>query len=115
MTVKKPDARPVKTATVQPGKMLGKIDPVKAPANAAAADVEPKVKKPFNPIKFFQEVRVEARRITWPSRRETWITTVMVLIMVLVAGTFFWLVDAALGWAVTGHLIKIGQASQGQG
>ena len=53
-------------------------------------------KKRFDPVKFAREVRVEARRITWPSRRETWITTVMVMIMVLVAGVFFLVVDEAL-------------------
>ena len=46
-----------------------------------------------------QEVRAEARKISWPSRKETWITSVMVLIMVLLAATFFWIVDWLLGVA----------------
>ncbi|ESQ89909.1 hypothetical protein ABAC460_11450 [Asticcacaulis sp. AC460] len=95
--VKKPE---VKNKTVQGGKAtggtaIGKIEPVKAAA-ADTADKAPK--KPFNPVKFFSEVRQEARKITWTSRKETWITTVFVMIMVVLAGIFFLIVDAALGW-----------------
>ena len=53
-----------------------------------------------NPLEFLQEVRQEAKKITWPSRRETMITTVMVLIMVVLASIFFLIVDAALKWGV---------------
>ena len=57
-------------------------------------------KKKFNPVHFFREVRTEARKITWPSRRETWITSVMVFIMVLLTSIFFFVVDAVLGKVV---------------
>ena len=40
----------------------------------------------------------EARKIVWPSRKETWITSVMVFIMVVVASIFFWIVDTGLGF-----------------
>jgi preprotein translocase subunit SecE len=53
-----------------------------------------------NPVEFFQEVRQEAKKITWPSRRETMITTVMVLIMVVLASVFFLVVDMILKWGV---------------
>jgi len=53
-----------------------------------------------NPLEFLQEVRQEARKITWPSRKETMITTVMVLIMVVLASVFFLVVDAMLKWGV---------------
>jgi len=53
-----------------------------------------------NPLEFLQEVRQEARKITWPTRKETMITTVMVLIMVVLASVFFLVVDAALKWGV---------------
>ncbi len=107
--MKKPEAKPAKgaqlsKATVLPGKVLGKIEPVKA---AASATAEPK-KPPFNPVKFFTEVRQEARRITWTSRKETWITTVMVLIMVVLAAFFFFVVDGALGYLTT-LVTKLGQ------
>ena len=41
----------------------------------------------------------EGRKIVWPSRKETWITSVMVFIMVLIAALFFWVVDTGLGFA----------------
>jgi preprotein translocase subunit SecE len=53
-----------------------------------------------NPLEFLQEVRQEARKITLPSRRETMITTVMVMIMVVLASGFFLIVDAVLKWGV---------------
>lgn len=53
-----------------------------------------------NPLEFLQEVRQEAKKITWPSRRETMITTVMVLIMVVLASVFFLVVDTVLNWGV---------------
>ena len=53
-----------------------------------------------NPFEFIQEVRQEARKITWPTRKETMITTVMVLIMVALASVFFLLVDTILQWGV---------------
>jgi preprotein translocase subunit SecE len=53
-----------------------------------------------NPFEFIQEVRQEANKITWPSRKETMITTVMVLIMVALASVFFLVVDVLLKWGV---------------
>ena len=53
-----------------------------------------------NPLEFLQEVRQETRKITWPSRKETMITTVMVLLMVVLASIFFLIVDAVLKWGV---------------
>ena len=46
-----------------------------------------------NPFEFLQQVREEAAKVTWPSRRETMISTVMVFIMVAVASVFFLVVD----------------------
>ena len=102
--MKKPDT---KTKTVEPGRKvaIGKIDTVKAPAAAAAVEKAPK--KPFNPAKFFKEVQVEAKRITWTTRKEVWITTAMVLMMVVLAGVFFFIVDGALGF-LTNYVTKIG-------
>ena len=53
-----------------------------------------------NPLKFLQEVRQEANKITWPTRQETMISTIMVLIMVVVASLFFLGVDGILSWLV---------------
>ena len=49
-----------------------------------------------NPVEFAQQVREEARKIAWPSRKEVMISTVMVMIMVTMASIFFLLVDFVL-------------------
>jgi len=49
---------------------------------------------------FIREVRQETNKVTWPTRKETMVTTVMVFIMVFLAAIFFWLVDLVLGSAV---------------
>jgi len=49
-----------------------------------------------SPVEFVREVREEARKITWPTRKEVMISTVMVLIMVTAAAVFFLLVDFIL-------------------
>lgn len=54
-------------------------------------------KKKTSPAQFLQEVRTEARKITWTSWKETWITSVMVGIMVVVTAVFFLVVDWGLG------------------
>ena len=50
----------------------------------------------FNPITFMTEVRQEVAKVTWPTWKEVWITTLMVLIMVALASIFFLVVDQAL-------------------
>jgi len=57
-----------------------------------------------NPMKFLQEVRAETNKVTWPTRRETIITTVMVFIMVAFASAFFFVVDMVLSWGVSALL-----------
>ena len=59
------------------------------------------------PFQFAQEVRAEVRKVTWPSRRETLITTVMVFIMVFLAALFFLLVDQILSWGI-GFILGFG-------
>jgi preprotein translocase subunit SecE len=54
-----------------------------------------------NPLEFIQQVRSEASKVTWPTRRETLITTVMVFIMVAFAMVFFFLVDTGLSYIVS--------------
>jgi preprotein translocase subunit SecE len=49
-----------------------------------------------NPLKFFQEVRQEAGKITWPTRNETMISTIMVLVMVALASLFFLAADQVI-------------------
>ena len=49
------------------------------------------------PLQFFQEVRRETSKVTWPSWRETYLTTIMVFIMVAISMVFFAVVDYGLG------------------
>jgi preprotein translocase subunit SecE len=46
-----------------------------------------------SPVKFIEEVRQEVSRVTWPTRKETIVTTAMVFVMVFIAAGFFFLVD----------------------
>jgi preprotein translocase subunit SecE len=46
-----------------------------------------------NPLQFIQQVRAETSKVVWPTRRETVLTTVMVMIMAALFATFFFLVD----------------------
>ena len=54
-----------------------------------------------SPFKFLQEVRAETDKVTWPSRRETMITTVMVFIMVAITSVFFLVADQIIRILVT--------------
>ena len=54
----------------------------------------------YNPIEFIQEVRQETAKVTWPTWKEVWITTLMVLVMVTLASMFFLVTDQILGWLV---------------
>ena len=46
-----------------------------------------------NPLKFFQEVKQEAFKVTWPTGKETVQGTIMVAIMAIIASLFFLLID----------------------
>ncbi len=54
-----------------------------------------------SPFKFLQEVRSETEKVTWPTRRETAITTAMVFVMVAVASVFFLVADQIIRILVT--------------
>jgi preprotein translocase subunit SecE len=53
-----------------------------------------------NPGEFVRQVRQEAAKVTWPTRKETGVTTVMVFIMVTLAAIFFFAVDQILSFGV---------------
>jgi preprotein translocase SecE subunit len=55
----------------------------------------------FSPFKFLQEVRSETAKVTWPTRRETTITTIMVFVMVAMASVFFFAADQIIRYFVT--------------
>ncbi len=69
---------------------------VAAPAPKTAAPDAPRKKSTLP--QFIAEVRAEARKTTWTTWKETWITSVMVFIMVVITGLFFVVVDGSLGW-----------------
>ncbi|MBE0529248.1 MAG: preprotein translocase subunit SecE [Rhodospirillales bacterium] len=48
------------------------------------------------PAQFVQEVRQEVAKVTWPTRKETMVSTAMVFLMVILAAVFFFLVDEIL-------------------
>jgi preprotein translocase subunit SecE len=58
----------------------------------------------FSPFKFLQEVRDETEKVTWPTRRETAITTAMVFVMVAISAVFFLLADQAIRLLITNLL-----------
>jgi preprotein translocase subunit SecE len=70
------------------------------------ADAEaPVARRRVSPVQFFQEVRREMSKVTWPSWKETWLTTMMVFIMVGLTMVFFAMVDFVLQY---GEYVLIG-------
>ena len=67
----------------------------------------------FSPFKFLQEVRSETAKVTWPTRRETTITTIMVFVMVALASIFFFAADQIIRYLVTYHTGHALMASAG--
>lgn len=53
-----------------------------------------------NPFEFLQQVRAEGAKVTWPTRKETMITTGMVFLMVIMACLFFFFADTILQFGV---------------
>ena len=60
-----------------------------------------------NPFEFMQQVRAEGSKVTWPTRKETMVTTGMVFIMVILAALYFLVVDQILRWCV-GFILGFG-------
>jgi preprotein translocase subunit SecE len=56
-----------------------------------------------NPLQFIQQVRTEVGRVTWPTRREVVLTTIMVFIMAVLTAVFFFFVD----WTIRSGLSVI--------
>ncbi len=53
-----------------------------------------------SPVQYYREVVQEVKKVTWPTRKETTVTTGMVFVMVFLAATFFFLVDQVLSFVV---------------
>ncbi len=61
----------------------------------------------LNPVEFLREVRQEATKVTWPTRKEVWITTLMVLVMVVIASLFFTAADLVIAQIVN-FVLRLG-------
>lgn len=61
-----------------------------------------------NPIQFIQQVRAEISKVVWPTRREVFLTTVMVFIMAALTAVFFALVDLLIRSGLQGVLSYFG-------
>jgi len=53
-----------------------------------------------NPFHFIEEVRQEVSKVTWPTFKEVWVTTAMVLVMVTMTSIFFLVADTIIAWGV---------------
>jgi len=53
-----------------------------------------------NPGEFVREVRQEVSKVTWPTRKETSVTTAMVFVMLFLFMIFFFFVDQVLSWGI---------------
>jgi preprotein translocase subunit SecE len=53
-----------------------------------------------NIINYFTQVKSEMKKVTWPSRQETTISTITVFVMALIAATFLYFADQIIAWAV---------------
>ena len=53
-----------------------------------------------SPLQFFRQVKQEVKKVTWPTRKEVTQSLIMVVILVAIASTFFFVVDQLLGWIV---------------
>ena len=55
----------------------------------------------ISPLEFIQYVRQEVAKVTWPTRKETVVTTLMVFFMVFICAIFFLVIDQILSWGVS--------------
>jgi len=84
-----------KSRTRKPKKGQSTPDAAMASASAGAGGDDAAAAK-VGPVKYVGQVRQEARKVVWPTWRETLTTTVLVMIMVVLMGVFFFFVDWAL-------------------
>ena len=54
----------------------------------------------FKVAEFLQQVKAELQKVTWPTRKETYGSTVVVIVLVLMVAVFLWIVDSALSTAI---------------
>lgn len=73
----------------------------KAKTPEPIAPVQPSAMAPkVGPVKYVGQVRQEARKVVWPTRRETIVTTILVMIMTILMGAFFFVTDTVISTIV---------------
>ena len=70
-------------------------------AEETSKGITPTPARRINPVTFFAEVRREASKVTWPSWKETYLTTIMVFIMVALSSIFFFAADMIIRYLIT--------------
>lgn len=55
----------------------------------------------FGPLEYFREVKAEAKKVTWPTRKETIASTIAVFLMVIFASIFLYLADQIIAWIIS--------------
>lgn len=53
-----------------------------------------------SPVEFFRQVKAEAKKVTWPTRQETTVSTIAVFIMVTIAAIFLYFSDQVIAFLV---------------
>ncbi len=81
-----------------------------ATTKAAGGPPAAPAKKRVGPVQFLREVDVERRKVTWTSWKETWITSIMVGIMVVLTAIFFFAIDWIMGLGI-GAVLKVANGS----
>ena len=72
----------------------------KTPTKTDDKSDAPARKSGTGPLEFVQQVRQETAKVTWPTRKETTVTTIMVVFLAILAAVFFFLVDQVIGLGV---------------
>lgn len=78
-----------------------------AKTDVAPPAATPKKKRRASPLEFLAQVRAEGEKVTWPTRKETMITSAMVFVMAIVASVFFLFADFIMQKAV-GLILGLG-------
>lgn len=53
-----------------------------------------------SPLLFFRQVKQEVKKVSWPTRKEVTQTSIMVLVLVAIAATFFMVIDQFFGFVI---------------
>ena len=74
------------------------------------ADTKPEKTEKVGPVKYLGQVRQEGRKVVWPTSRETITTTILVMIMVILMGLFFFVVDSVVSYFLQ-LILRLGGAA----